>query len=117
MPLSQLAPLPLFYSVLFLRPSWPSSLPLPVCSRLICVFLSCLVPRGPPQHPLTIASDKLTAATAADFIYHCTGGPTSYQVGVSTATHPLGPWTPPPDQVRIAHRFKCVSAPSSTRVE
>ena len=30
------------------------------------------------------------------FVYHCTGYQSSYQVGISTAAHPLGPWSQPP---------------------
>jgi hypothetical protein len=36
------------------------------------------------------------------FIYHCTGT-SGYQVGVSTAASPLGPWTPPPAEPNLAH--------------
>jgi hypothetical protein len=30
------------------------------------------------------------------FVYHCTGPANSYRVGMSTAPHPLGPWSKPP---------------------
>ena len=41
-------------------------------------------------------------ATHWFFVYHCLSDK-GYQVGVSTATHPLGPWSKPPTEPTVAN--------------